>query len=75
MEIIYTTRTTGFERGKSYRNPAFFDGKPERGATSVVVEGDWPEIAKAYDAVGILADTNKPQRKQKAKFNPEQQQD
>lgn len=48
MELIYTTRTTGFEPGKKYRNPRFFAG-PERAAKSVVIEGDWPQVKAAYE--------------------------
>lgn len=51
MELIYTTRNTDFEQGKQYRNPQFFD-RPEP-AKSVVLEGDFPEVKAAYDAIGV----------------------
>ena len=50
MELIYTTRTKGFEPGKKYRNPRFFAG-PEKGAKAVVIEGRWPEVEQAYNAI------------------------
>lgn len=51
MELIYTTRTAGFEQGKQYRNPQFFD-RPEP-AKSVVLEGDFPHVQRAYEAAGV----------------------
>ena len=50
MELIYTTQTSGFDDGKRYRNPTYFD-RPEPGVTKVTIVGDWPEVAKAYGAV------------------------
>ena len=52
MELIYTTRRSGFEPGKHYRNPRFFVA-PEHGATRVVIEGDYPTIASAYEGAGV----------------------
>jgi len=51
MELIYTTRVTGFEQGKQYRNPHFFDKVEKVG--SVVIEGDYPAIKAAYETAGI----------------------
>lgn len=50
MKLIYTTRTKGFEPGKKYRNPRFFAG-PEKGTAAVIIEGNWPEVEKAYKAI------------------------
>ena len=50
MELIYTAQTSGFDDGKRYRNPAYFD-RPEPGVTKVTIVGDWPEVAKAYGAI------------------------
>ena len=50
MELIYTAQTSGFDDGKRYRNPAYFD-RPEPGVTKVTIVGDWPDVAKAYGAV------------------------
>lgn len=52
MELIYSRRRSGFETGKHYRNPRFFD-RPEHGAESVIIEGEEPVVAAAYEAVGI----------------------
>lgn len=52
MEIVYTKQTSGFEAGKHYRNPAYFQGI-DKFATSVTVIGDYPEIVKAYQSTGI----------------------
>ena len=72
MELIYTTRSQGFEPGTHYRNPRFFD-RPEHGATRVVVEGDYPSIASAYEAVGVAVKTppRAPQPKPKAEPQPD----
>ena len=51
MELIYTTRLTGFEPGKQYRNPTYFDRV--EAADSVVLDGDFPAVRKAYEAVGV----------------------
>lgn len=51
MELIYTTRDTGFEPGKNYRNPRYFDRIEQ--ASSVVLDGDFPEVRKAYEAAGV----------------------
>lgn len=55
QELIYTTRTTGFEQGKQYRNPHFFD-RVEK-TRSVVIEGDYPDIKAAYEAAGVKVQT------------------
>ncbi|BBH12905.1 hypothetical protein [Chromobacterium haemolyticum] len=52
MKLIYTSRTEGFESDGLYRNPSYFQG-PEKGVSSVLVEGEWPEIVDAYEALDI----------------------
>lgn len=52
MKLIYTTRTKGFDPGKKYRNPRFFAG-PEKGTTGVIIEGNWPEVEKAYKDIDV----------------------
>lgn len=52
MHVIYTTRTSGFERGKHYRNPEHF-GRIEPRAELVTVEGSYPAVVAAYEAAGI----------------------
>lgn len=50
--VIYSTQTSGFEAGAEYRNPRFFRaplGKPDL----VKVVGEWPEVVKAYRAIGV----------------------
>lgn len=51
MELIYTTQRDGFEQGRTYRNPRHFD-QVEPGVESVVVIGDWPKVATAYEETG-----------------------
>jgi len=51
MELIYTAQRDGFEPGRMYRNPRHFD-QIELGVESVVVVGDWPKVAAAYEEVG-----------------------
>lgn len=52
MHVVYTQRTSGFEPGLSYRNPRFFAGV-EKQAKEVTVEGNFPEIVKAYQKAEI----------------------
>ncbi|AGO16017.1 HeH/LEM domain-containing protein [Glaesserella parasuis] len=52
MQLIYTTQTTGFEPHKHYRNPLYFE-KAESKVTDVVIYGDFPKIAQAYQSLGV----------------------
>ncbi|WP_374419429.1 hypothetical protein [Chromobacterium sp.] len=52
MNLIYTSRTEGFDADGVYRHPRYFQG-PEKGVASVLVEGDWPEIVAAYQALEV----------------------
>lgn len=51
MELIYTAQASGFEPGKRYRNPQHFD-RPEQGVKAVVIVGEWPKVAAAYEEAG-----------------------
>lgn len=51
MEVVYTTAPKR-EADKVYRDPRQFFG-PIRAATSVTVEGNYPEIRQAYEALRI----------------------
>lgn len=74
MELTYSARKTGFEKGKRYRNPKLFR-EIERSATSVVIEGDYPNIAKAYEdakvPVKVVAAPKKPKASSKASKSSE----
>ena len=52
MEVTYSAQRTGFEPGKVYLNPKYFEGV-HPGATRVILIGDWPRVKAAYDAQGI----------------------
>ena len=52
MELTYSNQLDGFDPEKRYRNPDLFR-LIERDATTVVIVGDYPEIAAAYEAVGV----------------------
>lgn len=56
MEVTYTSRSDNFEDGVSYRNPYYFDFV-EGGVTSVILDGDFPEVKAAYEAAGIEVKT------------------
>lgn len=70
MELIYTTRRSGFEPGKHYRNPRYFD-RPEQAATSVVLDGDYPNIAQAYKAFNVPVHASQSETKAKPQAEPE----
>lgn len=65
MELIYTKRDTGFEAGKNYRNPTYFD-RIEK-ATSVVMDGDFPAVRAAYEDAGVPVTDMAPAAKQDTK--------
>lgn len=72
MELTYSARKSGFEAGKNYRNPRHF-ARPEK-ADSVVVEGDYPEVVKAYEAIKVPVKTvaaPKPKQAAKAEAKPD----
>lgn len=57
--IVYSAQESGFEPGFTYRNPRYFQsplGKPEK----VIVVGSWPNVAAAYEALGIEVEVVSP---------------
>ncbi|TCM62311.1 hypothetical protein EC844_12539 [Acinetobacter calcoaceticus] len=52
MKVIYAEKSSGINESGSFQNPKYFES-PQYGASSVIVYGDFPEIALAYDEVGI----------------------
>ena len=62
MELTYTERRIGYEKGKKYANPRYFSD-PRSWATRVVIEGrNYPNIVAAYEALGVPVQvvSNKP---------------
>lgn len=51
MEVIYSAQRDGFEAGKVYRNPRYFE-KADPRVTKAIVCGDWPNVAAAYREAG-----------------------
>lgn len=52
-EIVYSSQRRGFQPGRIYKNPRYFDGVLAPGATSVIVVGNWPNVVTAYEAAKI----------------------
>ena len=52
-DIVYSTRRSGFEPKKVYRNPRYFGAPLASAGDTVTVEGDWPAVVAAYSAIGI----------------------
>ena len=52
MEIVYGRSRHPLADGKTFRNARFFDA-PEAGATRVYLLDDAPEIAAAYERLGV----------------------
>lgn len=59
-EIVYSSQRQGFQKGRIYQNPRFFDGTVNKDATSVIVVGNWPAVVAAYEAVDIPVTYAKP---------------
>lgn len=51
-EIIYSAQRRGFEEGRVYENPKYFD-KVNPLCTRAVVIGDWPNVVDAYREAGV----------------------
>ena len=51
-QIIYSTRRVANMEGRTLKNPRYFSG-PVKGATKVYINGDWPQVRKAYEAEGV----------------------
>ena len=58
MKIIYAQKSTGIDEDGSFQNPKYFD-RPDTGATSVVIYGDYPEIKAAYGALNVEVEVRK----------------
>lgn len=52
-EIVFSNQKRGFERGRHYSNPEYFDGRFRDGVTHVYVIGNWPKIVEAAEAKGL----------------------
>jgi hypothetical protein len=53
VEIIYANIKTGYEEGRSYSNPRFFNGQIRPKVHRAIVIGDWPLVVDAYQKAGI----------------------
>lgn len=51
VEIVYSRTRPALSEGQEFRNPRFFAGA-EEGVTKVLLDGDYPEITRAYIATG-----------------------
>lgn len=51
-QIIYSRGRPANAEGRTVRNPRHFTA-PEEGATKVYLDGHYPKIAKAYEALGV----------------------
>ncbi|AQS50547.1 hypothetical protein PAEH1_01465 [Paenalcaligenes hominis] len=56
MRLLYTMRCVDFPSGFAVRHPRYFV-KPEAGVEHVSIEGDFPVIAEAYEALGVPVET------------------
>lgn len=52
MKLLYTKQNRDIPEGVSARNPSYFD-RPEAGVIEVYIDGDYPDIVKAYEALQI----------------------
>lgn len=50
--IVYSREPVVLARGQTYANPRFFTQADEK-ATKVIVHGDFPDVAAAYEALNI----------------------
>ena len=53
MRLTYSAQRSGFDPGKRYANPRYFDGVAMPGITEVEIVGDWPKVRAAYEAAGV----------------------
>lgn len=68
MELIYTDQQNGFEPDKHYRNPLYFEGA-ENGVSKVIIHGNYPAVAQAYQAKGVEIEQVVSDGKQNGKQN------
>lgn len=52
VEVIYSAQRRGFEKGRIYENPQFFE-KVNPLCTRAIVIGDWPKVVAAYQEAGV----------------------
>jgi len=52
-ELVFSTQKRGFEAGRHYQNPKYFDGRFPHGVSHIYVLGDWPKVVRAADEFGI----------------------
>lgn len=52
-ELVFSTQRRGFEKGRHYQNPKYFEGRFREGVTHVYVLGNWPKVVQAAEAFGI----------------------
>lgn len=52
MQIVYARTRTPAMDGRKFQNPRHFTG-PIDGVTKVYIDGDWPQIKAAYEAVKV----------------------
>lgn len=51
-QVVYARAYTAAMEGRRFQNPRHFAG-PVEGATKVYIDGDYPEIKAAYEAVKV----------------------
>ena len=51
--LIYSNQNSDFVDGYRYANPRFFNGSLRSDVKKVVIVGEWPAVAEAYQAKGI----------------------
>lgn len=51
--LVYTNQASDFLPGYRYANPRFFNGSLRADVKRVVIVGEWPAVAAAYEAKGI----------------------
>lgn len=52
MQVVYSRARTPLAAGRRFHNPRFFKA-PVEGATVVLLTEDLPDIARAYEALGV----------------------
>lgn len=53
MELVYSTQKSGFEPGRHYQNPRYFDGRIPAGVSHVYILGEWPKVVEACEALEL----------------------
>lgn len=55
MQVVYSRIRIANTAGRKVKNPRLFSGV-DKSATKVYLNGDFPEIRRAYEAAGIPVD-------------------